>query len=241
MNRIVANMKLSLIRVYYLLHLKIGKHKSMKTLYRILLFTLCISLYSCDKEEYLDQDTLESQSVSKTNDVYFDTQSEEQNIENVMQWVSYLAAQALIRNESAESFFVDVLANSSSENIIPLENLLGTENDFSDAFIEEYLYYLGPICRVDKPLGDPTPDTDPGSGSEEFMYIYHLLNDYDFEFNLPNGYDQNLNIVKSTARSNILVGSLQGFKHFDRCKVEELLISSGTGGNVLILNNSENR
>ncbi|WP_025666853.1 hypothetical protein [Aquimarina megaterium] len=214
----------------------------MKTIFRFLLLFLFIAFYSCNKEEYIDPNLIENQNAFKVSKTAFDTQieeTEEESLENIMLWVSYLTAQALVRNTSAESFFVNTLGDRSQTNIIALESLLNNDNPFREAFITEFRYYTGPICRVPTPSGTPRPGDRPGSGSLEYLYIHMLLNDYDFELYLPSGYNQSLDNVKSSAQVDLIRNS-QGFKHFDRCEVEEIVINSNTRDNVIIVKNSEN-
>ncbi|MDH7445379.1 hypothetical protein [Aquimarina sp. 2201CG14-23] len=211
----------------------------MKSFIRFLLLLLFVNFYSCDKEEFVTPDSIENQNTFKVNKTTLDTYSEEteeESLENIMQWVSYLTAQALVRNESAESFFVNTLVNGSVENTITLESLLDNDNVFRDAFLEEFYYYhIGSVCRDITPSGGPRPTDGAGSGTIGFLYTHMLLNDYDFEFYLPNGYNQSLDNVKSSARVDRMLGDLQGYNHFDRCKVEEITINSNDRGNILIL------
>lgn len=222
--------------------MNLEKFEVMKLFCRILFLIMFVSFYSCEEKELLDQTSIENHSDFKINKSALDIQNEdtdEENLENVMQWVSYLTAQALVRNESAESFFVNTLINRSQENAMSLSDLLDNDNSFRNAFLEEFYYYSGTICRTPTPSGGPKPGDKPGSSTQGFLYIDMLLNDYNFEFYIPNGYNQSLTSVKSSVQVNAVSEGSQGFNHFGRCEVDEIIIYPNTRGNILILKNSE--
>lgn len=239
-----------ILKIDYLLNLKNWKTLNiMKTIFRFSVLFLFIGFYSCDKEAITDDNSIIQNDKSFEAQVTFS--ETEYRRETGMQWASFLVAQTILRNPSAEEFFMNTLSNSPQTNVVKLRRLLGDKyNDnavFVEAFKLEFLYYANThACRFgDDPDGVPTNNNKPPSHMAmdiEDLYVYSLLNDieeFEFELYLPNGYTTNTieaNQITSSAYSlGISTENTQGYIHFGRCNTLGVNVTPHYTGNLIIM------
>ncbi|WP_299891324.1 hypothetical protein [uncultured Lacinutrix sp.] len=191
-------------------------------------------------------------------------QAEEGTLENKMQWVAYLTARALLQDNPitgnlAEQDFVNVLTGGYTSNVVRLGDLLNSSDGaFRNAFAKEFGYYSNvDACDTDggKPKGAAIPD-DEGDGRSSFsgqdnetasrvgpsfpssaaeIYINQLINDYNFEIYLPNGYNEVDNVVISTAVTIALIND-EAYRHTPgACNVTYINMTAQTQGNIIML------
>lgn len=212
------------IKATLLLNLKILK---MKTNYFLLLSILFLC-FACQKNDDFESDNVavEKKINESNNRGVGGASSFEQSreaFESMMQWTSYLTAQALYYDSAAESQFISVLQSdiSSPNKIISLEDLLGhnvSNSSFRLAFREQFFHYVdidcdntgggfGPLEGSPKPH-PPIEIADPNNCDLVFAnFLTALLDNNCLEFYLPLGYDASDNNWTSTAHT--LTTSLQ--------------------------------
>lgn len=226
-----------------------------------LVFTLLllINVYSCETEETLEQETqsetLERRGNGDGIEVLNNPAAIE--IENRMQWVSYMTAQVILRDSGARQEFKDEVEDSGALNAFPIRNLL--ENDgrnlsFKREFRIEFFYHFNntygensedPCDGTGRPEGRPKPTGVLGGMSLDViyqMYILSLLNDNCFEFYLPNGYaplaplgSSGFIVPKSTAHPMTNAISNEGFSHTSACYVSSITVDDNTPGVIIVV------
>lgn len=216
-------------------------------------------MYSCETEE-LQKGNTQSETLNYNRGVIesnIETIDSAIDIENRMQWVAYMTAQVVLRDQDARNQFIAELESSSSFNSFHIENLLGNnvlnqsfKNEFEIEFNYHYNYTPGqgsdPCDGIGRPQGRPTPTGAVGGvpvGTTPFdLYVSSLLNENCFEFYLPNYSslapirDLRLDNVKSTAHPMTdRVDRNQGYNHFTACYVSTITIDDNTPGVVILV------
>ncbi|EDP72171.1 hypothetical protein FBALC1_13757 [Flavobacteriales bacterium ALC-1] len=169
-----------------------------------LILLVLVFLYSCETEEIQEQSSTIESIKKKDSDIYKKDPNvrAEIDLENRMQWISYMTAQTLLRDDDARQQFENEVVNSGTYNAFHIKALLkenvqnaSFKNEFRDVF---YLYYNEEdLCDTGgRPRGGPTPPSPiggipPGTipPSPFELYIDSILHDDCFEFYLPNGYN----------------------------------------------------
>ena len=224
-----------------------------------LILLIAFITYSCDKTETMVEnpetmveDIFFSKNPDPTNDTFVND-----NLENKMQWVSYMTAQVLLNNREARDQFQNEIDNSGGTNVFPLENLLGwnvIDQSFKNAFKDEFLlnYYEDYLCDdIGKPSGRITPPpvgSFPSDADYDTVlfegYLATLIDEECFEFYAPNGFTtlpinvaNNSNApIKSTAHPlNNNATSNEGFKHTNFCFINHTTIDDNTLGSVILI------
>ena len=217
----------------------------------ILLLLFCV--YSCETEDIVIQNTV-SESFSRKSGVVTEQSSESIDLENKMQWVSYMTAQILLNKIDARDDFNDVVVNLGGLNSFPLSTLLEAEygsEAFIQAFRDEFFlnYNIGngandPCNGVGRPDGRPLPTGTLGGMPDDAIfsaYISTLLEDDCLEFYLPNGYAPiggvggGPSAIKSTAHPLTNAISNDGFNHDSACFVSTMTINDNTPGIAIVV------
>lgn len=211
----------------------------IKTFFRLIVFSLLITFYACDKEELLD-DSVDKNTIENNNyKVSYEGISNETGTKKSrMEWISFIAAQAILSNEDAKSRFITILGNSNKNKRVALEDLLGHDNAFRSEFVSVYDYYLKDYTQncVRVIGGLPQPDRDMDwDNTYESHLVNTILKDDNFELYLPNGYYASISRITSS-----LVKSTVGYRHVERCDITEIKILPNKPplGNVIITRDS---
>lgn len=191
-----------------------------------------------------------------------DDESKEIDLENRMQWISYITAQAIMRSNDAKQQFENEVTNSGSAKAFQIANLLDDnvlDSSFKDEFRDVfYLYYDSEFsCTGNgKPKGGPTPPspiggTAPGTipPTPFELYVSSILYDDCFEFYLPNGFSPlaamngsstgGAVFLRSTAHPLTNASSNEGYYHSNtntsNCSVTEITANDNTGGPLIVI------
>lgn len=225
-----------------------------------LTLTVTLVLTSCDTPETSDE-TIKNEALLKKEtanrsleEVDWDNPEE---FENQMQWISYMAAQVLLRSEEARQLFQNEIYNSSGSNTIPLENLIGSDiadlsfkNEFRDEFLTNY-HENNPCDGIGKPRNRPKPPgtiggTAPGVDPNDYLvhhYYSVILDGNCLELYMPNGFAflqatgtfNNVNIpIKTTAHPLTFDNFNSGFIHNNACSVQEIDVIDNSSSGLII-------
>lgn len=218
----------------------------MKTFFKLSILLLVVSFYSCEKEEITEFDTTSNKRVVISNTLISNKTTTSNNnprpytdaeiLENSLQWVSFLTAQAVLKDAPAYTQFIGEL-NNSTISLSQLLNLNHGNQDFRDAFETEYYIYQNPNQNNEpcagggRPRGVPTPNPcDPPCNTAVTpfsIYASRLLNDECIELYIPGQSFGITNGVVSTAHPMTKDSSNLAYEHFGECIVSEVTV----GGN----------
>lgn len=200
----------------------------------IILLTVLLLFFACENSNEAPEVTnTENTEIPVDKSVKRSTSTDQVNqLENLMQWTSYLAARVLLRDSQAESEFIAALIDNSS-NILPeakiirLRDLLPPKSNgrpetaFKEAFREEFLYFLDNNwwdpnggCRMPRG-GAPIPDPTGGGGDCVNYCLFEelILENNCLEFYLPLGYNPGINSINSSAHPLDTSGENDRFEH----------------------------
>ncbi len=213
---------------------------------------MCIIIFSCSKQELIGENPTDNEttSLNKATNNRVALEKDILILENKMQWVSYLTAQVLLKDEPARKEFVNLLSNRSPK-VIKLQDILrfdSENNSFREAFEVEFNYYQTEGNDCGRPEGRPKPNTQ-GLRSEVTYsafnsYISSLLEDECLELYMPNGFNSNFEAISSIPPTSITTSAHplvipskfnRGFIHKGRCQIEKSIVSSVTMGTVIIV------
>ncbi|WP_299891327.1 hypothetical protein [uncultured Lacinutrix sp.] len=244
----------------------------MKTFFKILVLVLLVSFQSCSKGEIEEVNLVEEKKSIEASKAFAasNNQAEEGTLENKMQWGAYLVTRALF-NKAAEDDFLNLLTssynNNNNNNTVRLDDLLNSSNGaFRNAFAEAFDYYTNvDACDTDggKPRGAAVPDNEgnsrPGFQAQNNettsrvgqsfpppasdLYINQLINNYNFEIFLPNGYVELKELeeledfykIISTAVTNNLITN-EAYSHSEyNCHIVYTNMTTQTQGNIVMM------
>ncbi len=241
--------------ICYFLHQEKFKFKIMR------IFIGCLGMLllviSCENGESIDSDRIESIKYLKAEKHALDIptsdfESEKEAFENRMEWIAYMTAQLLLKNNASKQQFIDAMNNSVHTNVVKLEELLSSSVD-NQSFISDFetefnFYQEEEVSRYgcSRPSGRPTPPNPPSVAAADFqptdfeLYVSSLLNDDCLELYMPNGYNdgiasESLVVIKSTAHPLDDYNSNYGYVHVGVCNILEEIIDKFSNGNIIVV------
>lgn len=237
----------------------------MKNSKYIFLLLISTFIFSCSTEEAIEDD-INSQTLLFENEISqrittnrndFLQSDDAFELENKMQWVSYITAQVLKESARARNEFIEELNNSNTPKVLFLESMLNYPNDrkyFFSEFKRVFLRnYISPgSCSGAKPEGGPHPNGELGGRStidynQVFEdYLSSILNDDCLEYYLPNGFayfestgtGNNSSPIKSTAHPLNTSASNDGYLldyNHGLCGVEEIDLVDSEPGFIIVV------
>ena len=151
----------------------------MKTILKLSLLVLVVSLYSCSQDEINEVNAVEKENNLQLNKAFalLPPKANFLSTENEFQWVAFLAAQAISNDSAAHDAFINSMRVPNKS--VSFQNLLD-QNAFKEAFENEFEFYQGSFltCTVEysftdyptrkpEPEGKPIPKKDVESSDEE--------------------------------------------------------------------------
>ncbi|RZN84763.1 MAG: hypothetical protein EVB11_01545 [Winogradskyella sp.] len=236
----------------------------MKVILKLSLILLLFScFYSCETEE-IQEDNIETKLLSNKSPIREELEvpqglEEPIDLENRMQWISFMTVQVLLRNNDARDQFRDEVLISGTSNAFHIKALLNPDvrnETFKDEFrVVFYLYYNeNDVCDgIGRPRGGPKPPGNiggdpydpnaPPSPSPFDLYLSSILYDDCLEFYLPNGFNPLIGIggtggmafAKSTAHPLTNATTNIGYHHVNSCLVSEITIDNSTLGPIIVV------
>lgn len=236
----------------------------MKITIQLFLFSLLfLSINACNTDELLEENMESKILITEERlGIVQQNNEKEESLENKMQWIAYITAQALLESGEARRVFRDELNATGTPTTVSLRDLIGhtvTDASFLSEFKNQFLYYYHIDSGTSdagcdgsgRPNGRPKPPgtiggIPPGTDFNSYifdLYVASILNDDCLEFYLPNGFMYIESIgnsnpmntpIKSTAHPLRNETSNEGFYHTSTCFVTPITINDSIPGFVLV-------
>ena len=161
---------------------------------------LIVLIFSCNNNNSLDN--IEQISFEKS----VQNTSAHENLNKSLKLIGYLTGRAILNNVNAKIFLED-LAQNSNDNTVNFNTIINANNDFSNAFYNEFNTYVTgieqtdghnrprPLIRIDTDFvtgimnpnfnQDPNSDLNSDSNSEGYQFFIQIINQNNIELYFP--------------------------------------------------------
>ena len=218
----------------------------MKYFNYICLLLIISSSYSCQNDDFEVDTEIQTKTLTQNSSSRSQRITTEE-LENQLQWVSFLSAKAVHDDSDAGDFLLELLNSSMNNNVIKMNDLLDTsipDNSFEKGFKRAFFEYFSPSssCPNDDrvPRGSPKPPGAIGGCPIETciegyyqMYLDFITLDHCLELYLPNGYDNTKRKIHTTSHPLTNFGENEAYVMPEDCD-NRLFISPF---NLHLLNN----